>query len=246
MERLTGDQPPGQRRDAKILMQADKLRCMPNHPNKTRLKGPTKNRLKGSSFVYGNKKLTHQFQDRLPKSTLPFPFFQPAMSEPWVTDITDIKDHTTVSSLSGGDTHDDTMKQPLTLALIAERYPPEARVHVFTDVSATNVVTNGGARTLVHFPAGQKATAITAVRQHCSTNRTETKVLMLAVPSSVVFLSDVLSVLQTYQNHKLPNMAKASQEAEATTWAVLQWIPAHCAISGNEQAGILAKEGARG
>ena len=43
------------------------------------------------------------------------------MSEPWVTDITDIKVHTTVPSLSDGDTQDDTVKQSLTLAMIAER-----------------------------------------------------------------------------------------------------------------------------
>ena len=65
-EKLTGVQPLGQRRDAEILMQADKLRCMPNHPMKTRLEGLTKNRLKRNSFVHENKKLTRQFHDKLP------------------------------------------------------------------------------------------------------------------------------------------------------------------------------------
>ena len=98
MERLTGVQPLGQRRATKIVMQAEKFRCMPNHPMKTRLEGLTKNGLKRSSFVHENKKLSRQFQDRLPQSTLPF--FPQDMSEPWVTDITDIKVHTTVPSLS--------------------------------------------------------------------------------------------------------------------------------------------------
>ena len=62
----------------------------------------------------------------------------------------------------------------------------------------------------------------------------------------VVFLSDALSVLQAYQNHKLPDLTKALQQVATTRRAVLQWIPAHCGISGNEQADILAKEGARG
>ena len=62
----------------------------------------------------------------------------------------------------------------------------------------------------------------------------------------VVFLSDALSVLQAYQNHKLPNLDKALQQVAVTRRAVLQWIPAHYRISGNEQADILAKEGARG
>ena len=62
----------------------------------------------------------------------------------------------------------------------------------------------------------------------------------------VVFLSDALFVLQAYQNHKLPNLTKALQQVATTRRAVLQWIPAHCGILDNEQADILAKEGARG
>ena len=95
------------------MMQAGKFKCLTNHPMKTRLEGLTKNRLKRSSFVHESKKLSHQFHDRLPKNTLPF--FPPDMSVPWVMDIADIKVHTTVPSLSGGDTQDDTVKQSLTL-----------------------------------------------------------------------------------------------------------------------------------
>ena len=192
-------------------------------------------------------------RNKLPQSTLPF--FPPHMSEPWVTDITDIKVHTTVPSLSDGDTHDDTVKQSLTLAMIAESFPQEAWIHVFTDGSATNAVTNGGAGILVHFPGGQKISASVTVGRHCSNYRAETEALIQAASivqdsdqdcKQVVFLSDALSALQAYQNHKLPNPTKALQQVAATRRAVLQWIPAHCGISGNEQAGTLAKEGARG
>ena len=90
------------------------------------------NRLKRSSFVHESQKLNRQFHDRLPQSTLPF--FPPDMSEPWVTNITDIKVHTTVASLSGGDTQNGTVNQSLTLAMNAERYPQEAWIHVFTGI----------------------------------------------------------------------------------------------------------------
>ena len=85
------------------MMQAEKYKCLTSHPMKTRPESLTKNRPKRSSFVHESKKLSRQFHDRLSQSTLPF--FPPDMSEPWVTDIVDIKVHTTVSSLSGGDTH---------------------------------------------------------------------------------------------------------------------------------------------
>ena len=65
------------------------------------------------------------------------------------------------------DAQDDTLKQSLTLAVIAERCPQEAWIHVFTDGSATNAVTSGGAGILVHFP-GQKVSASVAVGRHCS------------------------------------------------------------------------------
>ena len=210
-------------------------------------------RLKRSSFVHESKKLSRQFHDRLPQSTLPF--FPPDMSEPWETDINDIKVHTTVPSLSDGDTQDDTAKQSLTLAMTAERYPQEAWIHVFTDGSATNAVTNREVGILVHFPEGQKVSESMAVGKHCSNYHAETEALIQAASivqasdhdcKQAVFLSDALSVLQAYQNHKLPNLAKALQQVAATRRTVLQWFPAHCGISGNEQADILAKEGARG
>ena len=94
-----------------------------------------------------------------------------------------------------------------------------------------------------------------AVGKHCFNYRAETETLIQAaciVQASdhdckqAVFITDALSILQAYQSHKLPNLAKALQQVAATRKAVLQWIPAHCGILGNEQADILAKEDARG
>ena len=157
-------------------------------------------------------------QEAEPQST--FPFFPPDMSEPKITDISDIKVHTTVPFFPGGDTQDDTVKQSLTLAMIAERYPQEAWIHVFTDGSATNAVTNGGAGILVYFPGGQKASASMAVGKHCF------------LPSPFcrhIKTTSSKTWPKPYSKLQLPG-----------------WIPAHSGISGNEQVDILARKGARG
>ena len=62
----------------------------------------------------------------------------------------------------------------------------------------------------------------------------------------VVIFTDALSVLQALQNsrNKETNTLTASLQTLSTTVnnAVLQWIPAHCGIRGNETADKLAKD----
>ena len=168
------------------------------------------------------------------------------MSEPWVMDMTDIKVHTTVPSLSGGDTQDGTVKHSHTLTMTPERYPQETWMHAFTDGSATN----GGVGTLVLFPGGQKASPRLVTGKHCSNIRAETEALMQA--ASIVQASDPdcdqavppydsLSVLQIYQNHMLPRLAKALQQVAVAKRAVPQWIPAHSGISGMSKRASLPR-----
>ena len=59
-----------------------------------------------------------------------------------------------------------------------------------------------------------------------------------------VFLTGAFSVIQALTNNTLPHPAKALQLLSNNCRVVLQWIPAHCGVPGNEQADTLAKQGA--
>ena len=52
MEETTAIKPLQQRRQAKVLLHAEKYKCLPDHPMKERVEGRTKNRIKKSSYIH--------------------------------------------------------------------------------------------------------------------------------------------------------------------------------------------------
>ena len=62
--------------------------------------------------------------------------------------------------------------------------------------------------------------------------------------SQVVFLTDAKSVLEAYESNKLPHLRNA-MSTQNYSRIVMQWIPAHCKIPGNERADDLAKKGSK-
>ena len=59
----------------------------------------------------------------------------------------------------------------------------------------------------------------------------------------VVFLTDARSVLDALQNSKQPHLQETLHNIRSQR-TVIQWIPSHCGITGNENADRAAKQGA--
>jgi ribonuclease HI len=252
MEQLTSIPPLSHRRDTKALVQASKYEFLPEHPMQHKLQGLTKNRLRRTSFVHKTKELTRRNAEKLGPSILPLN--RSDLPKPWNQELANTHISTTVPHLHPT-SMDDATKRALTLAMIADEYPPESWTHIYTDGSATAAVKDGGAGIYIQHTSGRIDTVSVATGKHCTNYKAEYEAMVTALGMieetledcwQIVILTDALSVLQALENHKLPVLSEVLSRMSNTRKIALQWIPAHCGIPGNEKADELAKLGAEG
>ena len=246
MEETTAIQPLSKRRDMRNIIQAERYKCSPSYPMRKRMDAMTKHRIKMESFIHKNNNLKRTYNNNSIK-TVQCTYSSPPMSSEHTNRSLTIR--TTIPTVTRD--QEKAPKKILTLSHIDDFYPQATWIHVYTDGSATDAVQDGGAGSLIYLPNGETLEEASATGKYCTRCRSES----LRSRSSnrdrpnrcqlrKVFLTDSRSVLDSLAGHGEHNLRRKLYSILEHRRVVLQWIPAHCGIKGNEHADRLAKQGA--
>ena len=254
LETITGLQPLDDRRDAKILTQAAKFKRLQDHPMKNRLSQPTKGRLKRGSFVHQSRMLERQHQDILDHDPKEIP---QCLAVPAWSEETPALFKCSIPGVGPKDSQSGPERKSHTIEHLQTHFPKESWTRIYTDGSAENAVSNGGAGIYIQYPGGREDRICFATGLYSTNYKAEAEALKTAAAHikdsphashNVVFLTDALSVLQALQSNRntdLNDLSSALASLNRSHAVVLQWIPSHCNLLGNETADCLAKEGAQ-
>jgi ribonuclease HI len=252
LETTTGLPSLDLRREEKVLIHHEKLQRLPSHPAHELLKQPSKNRLKRSSFNHMARQLVRTNTDVLPEEREPL-----QNAEEWNTQLQNVLFSTEVPGVTKKGDQPAALLRCLTLDMLHQRYNASVWTHVYTDGSSDTAIRNGGSGILICCPDGHTTSRSLPAGSLSTNYRAELTALQEAArlvsadphPSThIVFLTDCKSAIQSLQSPR-EQLERNTQHllcdlATHMTVAV-QWIPAHCGLSGNEEADRLAKSGSR-
>ena len=248
MEKTADLQPFECRREYKAAIQGEKLKRLTSHPLHQKLQHGTKNRLKRKSLMHKlkdlqkeNADLQRQIQENVRNSQ------RVSRRRGRAFQKSELK----FQALQQREHRLQNMQKALTLEMIQDRYPKSTWTHVFTDGSAENAVGNGGSVAYIRRSDGTTSSLSTPVGDLSSNYRAEVHALKAATELLIeeVLLSDSLSALQSLTNGptdlRTQQLHNSLRTLSDNNRVVLQWMPAHVGISGNETTDRLAKAAAK-
>ena len=231
MEKTTGVEPLEGRRQAKLLIHAERMKSL-NHLVKEQQK---------------------EHADILTTDAHLCEKLNPSNWQP-ETIPAEIK--TTILRITSKENQSEAGFRALALEEIVKHYPAASWTHIYTDGSTENATRNGGCGAYIKRPGKPPFSVSAPGGILCSNYRAEVLALLNATetiisrekkPKKAVFLTDSLSALQAPMSGEPDTTQKKLTEhistLAQTTCVVFQWIPAHTGIRENEMADQLAKEG---
>jgi len=243
-----------ERRDEKLLRQNEKMKRLPSHPLHTKLQAPTKNRLKRKSPNHAIKTLQQTHGTALAIADHPV---EPLLDyEDWSLESPSIV--LGIPGISNKNEYTDTELKCFTLEHLDKNYPNDNWTRVYTDGSAEDAVRNGGGGIFIRYPDSSQSKTSIATGVMSTNFRAEATALLTATkllcekenpPGNIVFLTDCRAVLQSLETGKgdkiLQKIKTNIQALSSKSTVIMQWIPSHCGISGNEEADRLSKNGSK-
>ena len=246
MKTLSGLQSIKDRRDNKTLIQEEKYKRLPSLPMFKRLRTrKSKPRLKWESFIVNVKTLRKSMD--ISTDTEPE---QVTVANPWpawkTKDRVEILETINGIEWKSAMNHSDISTRAKNT--IEKYYPKQEWVRLYISYWC-NKKWRGGGGVFTEWLDGSTTSDAFPTGATCSNYKAEAEALIVALNliKSTQNSKTMKSVLQTLNNQGHQSFPKVNQllaeVASVSARLVLQWIPGHCNITGNEQADSLAKEG---